>query len=146
MPIFSDSLPAVGRRRAQGIRSAWPSGAPGYALLGLLLAGVALRLIAILSWWPATALDDSYERFADSNPFANPLHPAGYPLILGALGAMTRELALTIFVQHLSGIVSALLLWGATRRLTGSAWAGLLPAAIVLLDPDLIFLEHSIMA
>jgi 4-amino-4-deoxy-L-arabinose transferase-like glycosyltransferase len=146
MPIFSDSLPAVGRRRAQGIRSAWPSGAPGYALLGLLLAGVALRLIAILSWWPATALDDSYERFADSNPFANPLHPAGYPLILGALGAMTRELALTIFVQHLSGIVSALLLWGATRRLTGSAWAGLLPAGIVLLDPDLIFLEHSIMA
>jgi 4-amino-4-deoxy-L-arabinose transferase-like glycosyltransferase len=59
---------------------------------------------------------------------------------------VTREISLTIFLQHLSGIISALLLWAATRRVTGSQWAGLLPAAIVLLDPDLIILEHAIMS
>lgn len=138
------SLTAAGRRRSEAIRAAWPSGAPGYALLGLLLAGVALRLVTIVSWWPTTTmLEDGYEQFA---PFANPLHPGGYPLILDALGAVTREIAVPIFLQHLSGVVSALLLWAATRRVTGSAWAGLLPAGIVLLDPDLIYLEHAIMS
>jgi hypothetical protein len=145
--MASNPLVAAGRRRAAAIRSAWPPGAPGYALLALLLAGVALRLIAIVSWWPvANTLDDGYERFAGSNPFANVLHPAGYSLILGALGAVTREIELPVLLQHLGGFVSALLLWGATRRITGSAWAGLLPAGIVLLDPDEIILEHAIMS
>jgi 4-amino-4-deoxy-L-arabinose transferase-like glycosyltransferase len=137
---------AAVRRRSEAIRAAWPSGAPGYTLLGLLLAGAALRLIAIVSWWPAvTTLDDGYERFT-SNPFENLLHPAGYSLIVGALGLVTREIAATILLQHLSGIAAGLLLWAATRRVTGSAWAGLLPAGIVLLDPDFIFLEHAIMS
>ena len=135
------------RRGSAGIRAAWPPGAPGYALLGLLVAGTALRLIAIASWWPVvTTLDDHYELFAGSNAFSNPLHPAGYSLILAGLGVVTQQVALPVLVQHLGGIASALLLWAATRRVTGSDWAALLPAAIVLLDPDLIFLEHSIMA
>jgi hypothetical protein len=37
-------------------------------------------------------------------------------------------------------------MWDATRRASGSAWAGLLPAGIVLLGPDQIFLEHTIMS
>ncbi len=116
-------------------------------LLGLLVAGTALRLIAIASWWPVvTTIDDHYELFAGSNVFSNPVHPAGYSLILAGIGALTHEVAVPVLLQHLGGIASALLLWGATRRVTGSEWAGLLPAGIVLLDPDLIFLEHSIMA
>ena len=142
-----DSLGIAGRRRAAAFRRSWPSGAPGYALLALVLLGVALRLIAIVSWWPVvTTLDDGYERFAGSNPFDNVLHPAGYSLILGGLGAISREIALPVLLQHLGGLVSALLLWGATRRITGSAWAGLLPAGIVLLGPDQIILEHAIMS
>lgn len=145
--MASKSVVAAGWRRAGAIRFAWPPGAPGYALLALVLVGVALRLIAITSWWPvATTLDDGYERFAGSNPFENDVHPAGYSLILGALGAVTREIELPVLLQHLGGLVSALLLWGATRRVTGSAWAGLLPAAIVLLNPDQIILEHAIMS
>jgi Dolichyl-phosphate-mannose-protein mannosyltransferase len=140
------SLVDAGRRRWEAICAAWPSGAPGYALLGLLITGVALRLIAIVSWWPTTTtLDDGYELYV-SNPFTNPYHPAGYSLLLGALGLVTREIAVPILLQHLSGIASALLLWAATRRVTGSAWAGLVPAAIVLLGADLIYLEHAIMS
>jgi hypothetical protein len=123
----------------------WPPGAPGYVLAGLLLAGVALRLLAVIGWWPVgTTLDDGYQLYAE-HPFDNPLHPAGYSVILGAIGALTREVAVPVLLQHLSGIVSALLLFAAVRRVTGSQWAGLLPVA-VLFNPDQIFLEHSIMS
>ena len=120
-----------------------------WCLLGLVVVGVALRVVTEFAWWPtATTLADSsiYARFAESNPFADPQHPAGYALILGAIGAVTREVAVPVLLQHLAGVASALLLFGATRRVTGSSWAGLLPAAIVLLNPDEILLEHAIMA
>jgi hypothetical protein len=116
-------------------------------LVALLVAGLALRFVTIVSWWPTTVtLDDGYQVYAGSNPFGDPQHPAGYPLILAALGAVTRHVELTVLVQHLTGFASALLLGDATRRVTASRWAGLLPAAVVLLNPDQIFLEHSIMS
>lgn len=128
------------------VRRWWPSGAAGYALTVLLAAGIALRLIAIASWWPTTnTLDDGYQLFA-GNPFNDPQHPAGYGLLIGALGHLTREVAVPMLIQHVIGIGSALLVFAATRRVTGSQWAGLLPAAFLLLNPDLIFLEHAIMA
>ena len=114
--------------------------------MALIIAGVVLRLLAIASWWPATTtLDDGYELFT-SNPFHNNLHPAGYSLIVAGIGLVTHEIAVPVLLQHLSGIASAVLLWAATRRVSGSEWAGLLPAGFVLLDPDFIFLEHSIMS
>ena len=134
------------RRAFEPVRVAWPPGAPGYVLLGLLLIGIALRLVAELSWWPVTTtIGDGYETYT-SNPFDSPLHPAGYSAILAALGLVTREVSAPVILQHLSGIASALLLWAATRRITRSEWAGLFPAGIVLLDPDFIILEHSIMS
>ena len=114
--------------------------------IALLVTGLALRLIAELSWWPVgTTLEDGYEAHA-SNPFQNELHPAGYSAIVALIGVVTRQVAAPVILQHLTGIGSALLLWAATRRITRSDWAGLLPAAVVLLDPDFIFLEHSIMS
>jgi 4-amino-4-deoxy-L-arabinose transferase-like glycosyltransferase len=133
-------------RLPQAIRAAWPSGGAGQALLALIIAGVLLRVLASLSIWPTTILEDGYQNFAATNPFLDPQHPAGYALILATLGAATHQIAVPVVLQHLSGIASALLLGAATRRITGSAWAGLLPVAVVLLDPDEVFLEHSIMS
>ena len=136
----------IGRRWSEFVRSLGPASG---ALLALIVLGFALRIVTELSWWPtATNLADSgiYAKFAESNPFADPQHPAGYALILASIGAVTREVAVPIVLQHLTGIASALLLYGATRRITGSVWAGLLPAAIVLLNPDEVLLEHAIMA
>ena len=119
---------------------------PNQVLYALLLVGVVLRIIAIVSWWPVTTtLGDAYELHT-SNPFDDQLHPAGYSAGLAVIGLVTREVAVPVLLQHLSGIASALLLWAATRRITGSEWAALFPAAIVLLDPDVIFFEHSIMS
>jgi hypothetical protein len=131
------------------LRRFWPPGRAGYGLLALLLLGVGLRLVAVIAWSPVTTtLIDAwpYSTYADSNPFDNPQHPAGYSLILAAVGALTREVAVPVALQHLAGIATALLLFAAVRRLTGSQWAGLLPAGAILLNPDLIYLEHSIMS
>ncbi|MEA2145784.1 MAG: hypothetical protein QOG59_1371 [Solirubrobacteraceae bacterium] len=100
----------------------------------------------MISLWPTTILEDGYQSAAKTNPFMDPLHPAGYALILAGIGAVTHQVVVAVFLQHLSGIASALLLWAATRRVTGSSWAGLLPAGIILLDADEVFLEHSIMS
>ena len=44
----------------------WPAGPPGYVLAGLLLAGVGLRLVAVIGWWPtASTLDDGYQLYAE---------------------------------------------------------------------------------
>jgi hypothetical protein len=91
-------------------------------------------------------LEDGYQLYAKSNPFMDPQHPAGYALIIAAVGAVTRQVAVLILLQQVLGIASALMLGAATRRLTGSAWAGILPAAMILLGADQIFLEHVVMS
>src|SRR4029079_261846 len=50
-----------------------------WCLIALVIAGVALSRVTEVGWWPAaTTLADSsaYARFAESNPFADPQHPA----------------------------------------------------------------------
>jgi hypothetical protein len=142
-----DTRPVSARDRAiAAVGAGWPPGPPGRVLVGLVILGILLRLLSVISWWPTTILEDSYQNFAGTNPFKDPLHPAGYALILGAIGQVTHEIAVPILLQHISGIASALLLFAATRRITRSAWAGLLPAAIILLGGDEVFLEHSIMS
>ena len=133
------------RRWIAAARAAWPPGAAGRVLAALIVLGIALRVLTCIATWPTTNLQDSYQLFA-SNPFQDHLHPAGYGLILKVLGKATREIVVVVLLQHLIGIISALLLGAATRRVTGSQWAGLLPAATVLLSGDLMFLEHSIMS
>jgi hypothetical protein len=117
------------------------------ALGAVLAAGLALRVLLAISLWPVSiTVNDAYESYAKTNPFDDPLHPAGYSLILAAIGAVSREVAITVTIQHALGLVSAVLLWAAVRRVTGSQWIGLLPAAIVALNPDGIVLEHAIMS
>ena len=95
-----------------------------------------------------TTLADAwpYAYYAETNPLDNPQHPAGYSAILAAFGAVSREVAFSVFLQHLLGIASALLLYGGVRRVTDSPWPGLVPAAVVLLGADQVYLEHSIMS
>ena len=123
---------------------------PAYWVLAVLLVvGVAIRIVAVTSWWPAiTTLADSwpYAAYANGDPLADPQHPAGYPAMLAVIGFVSQELAVPILIQHLLGIASAFVLFAAVRRITGSPWPGLAPAAVVLLSADQIFLEHTIMS
>ena len=115
----------------------------------LVLLGVVLRIVAEAGWWPAaTTLGDSYPyaQYAESDLLHDPAHPGGYSALLWAVGLVSRELAVTILLQHLLGIATALVLYVAVRRVSGSPWPGLVPAAVVLLGLDQIFLEHQIMS
>ena len=116
-------------------------------LAGLVLAGAVLRAVATASWWPTipTFADSlSYAPYAASNPLGDPQHPAGYSVFLRILGLLTREVAATTILQHLGGIATALLLFAAVRRLTGSPWPALLPAAFVLLGADQVYSEQLV--
>lgn len=120
-----------------------------WVLAALLAAGTALRVVALASYWPVvTTLADSavYAEYAQKDIVGDPQHPAGYSTFLAALGLVTHQIAVVTVLQHVLGIATALLLYVAVRRITRSAWPGLIPAGVVLLNSDQIFLEQTIMA
>ena len=120
-----------------------------WLLLAIVSAGVVLRVLAMLAWSPATTnLADSfpYAEYAARNPLDNPQHPAGYSSLLALVGVLSHEVVVAVILQHLAGIAAGLLLFAAVRRLTGSPWPALAPAAVVILGGDQIFLEHAIMS
>jgi 4-amino-4-deoxy-L-arabinose transferase-like glycosyltransferase len=62
------------------------------------------------------------------------------------VGFFTHQVAVVTVFQHALGVATALLLYVGVRRLTGSPWPGLLPAAVLLLNSDQILLEQSILS
>jgi 4-amino-4-deoxy-L-arabinose transferase-like glycosyltransferase len=121
----------------------------GRVLLVIVLVGIVVRLLASVFWWPAVTVNNDsaqYAFFAAHNPLADVNHPAGYMFVLEGLGLLSLEMAFTIVVQHILGILSGLLIFSAVRRLVGSPWPGVIAAAAIMLNSDQIFLEHSIMS
>jgi hypothetical protein len=118
-------------------------------LVALVATGVALRLLAAFAIWPVgLGIDDTapYTTAAAHNLLSDVQAPGGYPALLAALGQITRQVAAVIIIQHLLGIIAALVFYAAVKRATGSGWLALVPAAGLLLDSDQIYLEHSVMA
>jgi hypothetical protein len=118
-------------------------------LAALIVLGLALRLLASLAVWPVgLGIDDSapYSTAAAHGLLSDVQAPGGYPVLLAALGLITRQVAAVVILQHLLGVLAAIVFFAAVRRATGSAWLALLPAAGILLDSDQIYLEHSVMA
>jgi hypothetical protein len=124
-----------------------PQSPADYTLAALVLAGVCLRAFAALAWWPTMpTFADSwpYAYYAAHGVFGDPQHPAGYSLFLWTIGLVTRQVAVTTILQHFIGIGTALVLFTAVRRLVGSPWPALLPAAIVLLNADQVYQEQLV--
>jgi hypothetical protein len=90
--------------------------------------------------WPDAA---SYIDVSQSDLFANQLRPAGYPMFLWLLNALVPSLTFVIVLQHLLGLASAALLYLAVARSGVPRGWGLVPAAVVALGGDGIFLEHA---
>ncbi|MGH2953362.1 MAG: glycosyltransferase family 39 protein [Solirubrobacterales bacterium] len=135
-------------RTLNAVRAFWPTGAPGWILLGLVVAGLVVRGFAAYAWSPTVhSLADSspYAGYAASNPLDNPQHPAGYSAFLAMVGVVSREITVTMVLQGLLGLASALLLFAATRRIAGP-WPALVPAAVVLLGGDQVLLERAVMS
>src|SRR3954468_3323188 len=117
-----------------------------YGLGAILALGALLRLALVLGWqpalfgWPDAA---SYIDVANGQLFGNELRPAGYPLFLRGLHAAAPSLTLVVVAQHLLGLASALALYLAVVRAGAPRVFGLIPAAVLALGGDGIFLEHA---
>jgi hypothetical protein len=115
--------------------------------LGLLLiAGAALRVWFLLVWSPAvTGYSDSGIYFQDAvqSLWTDPIRTVGYSMVLRLLHGISPHLILVIVVQHVLGLVAAVLYFLTVRRCGGPRWLGLVPAAIIGLGGDELFLEHS---
>lgn len=133
-------------RRSLG--RSWSASRIALVALGVLvLAGIALRVVAALAWWPsATSLPDAwpYSVHAVSGLFDDPQHPPGYSLFLRVGGVLTHDVAVYTIAQHVLAFAAAIALFLAVRRMCGSPWPALLGAAAILLGADEIYLEHAI--
>lgn len=120
------------------------------ALAGILLVGALIRVWLIYAWRPAfVGYPDSstylYAAQASGHGllFWNDYRPAGYPLFLSWLHALDASLTFVITIQHLMGLLAALLLYLTVARFAARRWVALIPAAVVALSGSEIYLEHS---
>lgn len=123
------------------------AGQPAMIALGLVVVvGLGLRVYFVYSWRPAlVGFPDSavYVNDAIGGIFNGPLRVGGYSEFLRVMHGLRAHLSFAIFVQHLLGLASGLLLFATVRRAGVSAWAGLLPAAVVILGGSELFIEHA---
>ena len=108
---------------------------------------LVLRGLAMLSYAPAfLGYPDTsfYVAAANEGSSEDPFRPAGYAVFLRA----THELGITgtVAVQHLLGLATALLLFLVVRRLGGSQWVALVPAAAVALCGSQVMIEHALLS
>lgn len=123
------------------------------ALWAILGIGLILRLSVLLFYTPTVfnyyGGDSSrYMRLPGSgfsDLFSDVAMPAGYPGFLEVLHSISAWMPWTTLVQHLLGLAAAALLYFAVVRAGAPRWAALLPAAVVALSGDQIFLEHAML-
>jgi hypothetical protein len=116
------------------------------ALAAMLGVGLLLRVYFLFAWRPGiTGFSDSgiYFQGAVSSLWSAPGRTAGYSMFLRVLHAISPHLILVPIVQHLLGLLTAALLFFTVRRCSGPRWLGLVPAAIIALGGDQLFLEHA---
>ncbi len=116
------------------------------ALGVVVVVGLGLRLYFVSGWRPAlVGFPDSgiYVEDAITGVFNDPLRVGGYSEFLRLMHGVRAHLSFAIFIQHLLGLASGLLLFGAVRRAGASARAALLPAAVVILGGSELFIEHA---
>lgn len=123
-------------------------------LITLLVAsGVGLRVLTIIAYRPAILYVDSMTIYLNHLPGStltgaaeSSADPLGYNmLLLQPLLAVGDLLTVTI-VQHVLGVVMAILTYTVLVRRGAWRWLAALAAAPVLLDAYQIYIEHMIMS
>jgi 4-amino-4-deoxy-L-arabinose transferase-like glycosyltransferase len=142
-------------------RESWPrrslaaiAGLPGkiahdrvlLALTVLLGVGLALRVWFMFVWSPGiVGYSDTGIYFQDAHVsiWMDPIRSQGYSMFLVLMHEISPHLILPIIVQHGLGLFAAALIFFAVRRCGGPRWLGLVPAAVLALGGDELFIEHA---
>ena len=122
---------------------------PFWPLVIVLLVGLGLRVYAMDVYRPSpmTMADSTaYIWNAAGNLFNDAVRPAGYSVFLRVAHAVSSNLAVTIGLQHVLGLATAVILYLIARRLGAPQWFALVPAAVVSLSGDHVFLEHTLLS
>ncbi len=132
------------------MRALVPSTTAARVLLGLLIVGLLERIVLMVAYTPAIlSYPDtiSYVQAASGPIFLeHPIHPAGYAALLGLLSTVWAEVGLVVAVQHVMGLVTAVLAYATARRLGAPAWVALIPAGAYAIVPDFLYFEHSLLS
>ncbi|WP_440067502.1 hypothetical protein [Streptosporangium sp. OZ121] len=114
--------------------------------LGVLAAGIALRVITMLGYRPALWFPDSYTYVVTAlKPRPDLVRPAGYPMFMRLLEPF-HEFAVVALAQHLLGLLIGVLVYLTARRLRAPGWAAALASVPSLLDAYQIQLEHLLVS
>jgi hypothetical protein len=119
---------------------------PFLILLGI---GIFIRIVLMLFYFPAVMIFVDSPRYARINAwplFGDFWMPAGYPMLLQLLHAISNQLWVTIAFQHLLGASAGIFIFLALRRLGVARWIACIPAAVPLLSGDQLFQEHTVMS
>jgi hypothetical protein len=147
--LFRDEVPGRADRpsRSRGAAERWIRSNPAVFGLALLLGlGLVLRICLTLVWSPAfTGYSDSgiYFQGALESVWSDPIRMVGYSMFLRGIHAVVPHLIAVVAVQHAMGLGAAALLFLAVRRCGVPGWLGLVPAAVIALGGDELFIEHA---
>jgi len=128
------SWPGAGRMAAAALRRNW-------LISLLLLAGLVLRVLAMIAYRPALLYIDSLKYIFGAWPGNDPL---GYNVILKIV-LVPGNLTVVTALQHLAGLAMAVTLYAVLLRRGVPRWLAALAAAPVLLDGYEIQIEQTIM-
>jgi len=128
------SWPRARERAAVALRRHW-------LICVLLLAGLVLRVLAMIAYRPALLYIDSLKYIFGAWPGNDPL---GYNVILKIV-LLPGNLTVAVALQHLAGLAMAVTLYLVLLRRGVPRWLAALAAAPVLLDAYEIQVEQSIM-
>lgn len=125
-----------------------PADRGGHRLfLSVLALAVVVRAVAMAAYWPAFVFSDgpTYLHLAvDLTP--SPDRVVGYSVLLRMLSWVDDAVWLVAVVQHLLGLLTAVLVYALLRRRGCAAWLATLGALPLLLDGMQLVLEQSVLS
>lgn len=113
----------------------------------LLLAGAVLRGLTLFAYRPALLFSDSLSYLANAQHLApDILRPLGYAGFLAPILYLPQPLFAVALIQHLMGLLIAVLLYAVLLRRGVRWWLAALATAPVLLDAHQLVIEQYVLS
>jgi hypothetical protein len=123
------------------VKRYWPLGA-------LLAAGLALRVLTFVAYWPALWFPDTqhYLRNAVLSPHPDEQRPFGYPALVWIFAELHAPAWTLAAFQNLLGLAVVAAIYLLIVRRNGPRWLATLAAAPLALDANALLVEHYLLA